>query len=173
LAAGAGILLLPLAAMQVTDEVSWTLGDFAAAGALIVGVGALYELAARTTGDAAYRGGVAVALAAAFLLVWMNLAVGLIGTEEDPANLLYGGVLAVAAVGALVARLRPRGMARALAATALAQALVGAVAVIAGMGQPASPPLELVGVNALFVALWLTSALLFRWAARRQARAGA
>jgi hypothetical protein len=47
------------------------------------------------------------------------------------------------------------------------------IAVIAGMGYPASPPLEILGVNALFVALWLISAWLFRKTAREQAPAGA
>jgi hypothetical protein len=56
-------------------------------------------------------------------------------------------------------------MARTLVATALAQALVAVIAVIAGMGRPASPPLEILGVTALFAALWLVSAWLFRKAA--------
>jgi hypothetical protein len=159
-------LLLPLAAMQVTDEVNWGAGDFAVAGALVLGVGVTYELAARTTGNGAYRAAVAVALAAAFILVWINLAVGIIGTEDNPANLMYGGVLAVGIVGAVLARCRPRGMARALLATALAQAAAAVAAVIGGWGYPASPPLELALLNGGFAALWLASAWLFRKAAR-------
>jgi len=167
------ILLLPLVAMQVTDEVAWDAADFAFAGALIVGTGMTYEVAAKMTGNTAYRAAVAVALAAAFLLVWVNGAVGIIGTEDNPANLMYGGVLAAGLIGAGIARFRPDGMARALVATALAQILVVAIAVIAGMGYPASPPLEILGVNALFVALWLMSAWLFRKAAREQSSTGA
>ena len=65
----------------------------------------------------------------AFLIVWLNAAAGLIGIEDDdPANLLYVGVLAIGFIGAIIARLQPRGLARALFATALAQALVGAIA---------------------------------------------
>ena len=30
---------------------------------------------------------------AAFLLIWINLAVGIIGSEDNPANLMYGAVL--------------------------------------------------------------------------------
>lgn len=91
----------------------------------------------------------------------MNLAVGIIGNEDNPANLMYGGVLAVAAIGAVVAGFRPRGMARALAATALAQALVALIAMIAGLGYTFI-------LTGFFVALWLTSARLFRQAARHQ-----
>lgn len=54
----------------------------------------------------------------------MNLAVGLIGNEENLANLMYIGVLAVGLIGAAIARLEPGGMARVLFAMALAQTLV-------------------------------------------------
>src|SRR4030066_762752 len=74
--AAAFILLLPLLAMQITDEVVWDLADFAVAGALLVGTGLLYELAARQTGNIAYRSAVGVAVVTALILVWMNLAVG-------------------------------------------------------------------------------------------------
>src|ERR687893_1141155 len=127
-------LLLPLIAMQFTHEVVWDETDFAVMGAMLFGACGAYELAARMTGNRAYRTAVGVALAAAFILVWMNLAVGIIGSEDNPANLMYGGVLAVGIVGALVARFRPLGMARALVATALAQALVAVIALAAGWG---------------------------------------
>lgn len=158
--------LVPLAATQVTDEVDWGVVDFAVWGAMLAAAAGACDLAMRMTGNAAYRTAAGVAVAAAFILVWMNLAVGLIGSEDNPANLMYGGVLAVGFMGAIVARFKPRGMPRALFATAFAQALVAMIALIAGMGYPASPPLELLGVNALFVALWLVSAWLFRKAAR-------
>jgi hypothetical protein len=165
-AVAALILLLPLVAMQFTDELVWGPADFAMAAALILGVGAAFELAVRMTGNHAYRAAVAVALAASLLLIWINLAVGIIGTEDNAANLVYGGVLAIGIAGALVARFRPHGMALALAATALAQALVALAALIAGFGQAAI-------VTAIFVAPWLVSAWLFRIAARQQARTGA
>lgn len=172
-AAAALVLLLPLVAMQFTDEVNWDAADFVFAGALLVGVGVPYELAVRKTGDTAYRAAVGVALAAAFLLVWVNAAVGIIGSEGNDANLMYGGVLAVGVVGSIIARFRPRGMARALIATALAQASVAAVALVAGLGSPGSGPLEIVALNGFFVALWLGSAMLFREAARRGPEQGA
>ena len=113
----------------------------------------------------AYRLGVGVALAAAILLVWLRIGVGIIGRDGDPANVMYFGVLAVGFVGALIARLRARGMARALLATALAQAAVAAIALAAGLGYPWSGPLELTLLNGFFVALFLGSAWLFRRAA--------
>ena len=166
------ILLLPLLAMQFTDEVVWDLTDFAVASALLFGAGFTYELVARKTGNIAYRAAVGVAVAAALILVWMNLAVGLIGSEDNPANLIYVGVLAVGIIGAFIARLQPRGMARALFATAFAQVLVTVIALIAGLGYPWSGPLEILVLNGFFVALFVGSAWLFRRAAHGRPEGG-
>ena len=160
------ILLLPLVAMQFTDEIVWDVADFAFAGALLVGVGVAFELAVRMTGNRAYRAAVSVALAAAFLLIWVNAAVGIIGSENNDANLMFGGVLAAGIFGALIARFQPHRMACALVATALAQMLVSVIALIAGLGSPSSGPEEIFFLNGFFAALWLTSAGLFRKAAR-------
>ena len=165
----AALMLLPLFAMQVTDEVVWDLFDFAFFGALLAGAGFTYELLARKTGSTAYRAAVGVALAGAFILVWMNAAVGIIGTERDDANLMFGGVLAVGIIGAIVARFQPGGMARALLATALAQVLVAVIALIGGLGS-AGPiwPRDILVLTGFFAALWLISAWLFRKAAWEQ-----
>jgi hypothetical protein len=165
------ILLLPLLAMQITDEVVWGPFDFAVAGALLIGTGLAYRAATRSAGVTAYKVAVGAALGAALLLVWSVLAVGVIGTEGDPADLMYGAVLAVGIIGAAIARFQPQGMARALLAMALAQALVAVVALIAGKHQaPISSVSEIVGVNALFVALFAGSAWLFRRAAGASSR---
>ena len=104
-----------------------------------------------------------MAVVTALILIWGNLAVGLIGSEDNPANLMYGGVLTVGIIGAVLARLQPYGMARALFATALAQLLVTVIALIAGMYRyPGSSVTEIVNLNIFFVALWVGSALLFR-----------
>lgn len=161
---GAALMLLaPLVAMQVTDEMNWGLGDFGLFAAMLALACGAYELAVRTGGGLAYRAAAAVALAAAFLLVWINLAVGIVGAEDNPANLMFAAVPAVGIVGALIARFRPAGMARALAATALAQAAVGAAALVGGLGEAASLALLTGG----FTTLWLGSAWLFRKAAAR------
>ena len=161
------ILLLPLAAMQLTDEVRWDSADFIFAGVLMGAVGLTYELAVSRTRDRAYRSGVAVALAATFLLVWANGAVGLIGSEDDSANLLFGLVPLTALVGAIGAGFRPAGMARALLAAAIAKLLVtGAVLAIGWSTRSPIWPRELVFAGGGFGCLWLASAWLFGKAAR-------
>lgn len=159
------LLLLPLAAMQFTDEVNWNVADFAVAGALLVGVGVTLERTAKKTGNVAYRAAVGVALAAVFLLIWMNSAVGIIGSEKNEANLMYGGVLAVGLFGAIFGRFQPLGMARTLFAMALAQALVTVIALFAGLGALESGPLEIVLLNGFFIALFVGSGWLFQHAA--------
>lgn len=161
------ILLMPLLAMLFTDQVAWDLTDFIVAGTLIFGTGLAYELVARKGGTMAYRVAVGIALATAFLLVWMNLAVGIIGSEDNPVNLMYFGVVAIGILGATIARLRPRGMARTLFATALAQALVPVIALIIKKPQVTSVEasmgvLGVLGLNAFFVMMFMGSALLFR-----------
>ena len=145
-------MLLPLLAMQFTDEVVWDLADFVVAGALLVGTGLMYELVARKADNVAYRAAVGIAVLTTLIIVWVNLAVGLIGNEGNPANLMYGGVLAVGIIGAIIARLEPHGMARILFATALAQALVSVIALIIGKPQVT---LGVLGVNAFFVMLFV------------------
>ena len=123
------------------------------------------------TGNTAYKSAVGLALATPLLLVWMIGAVGVLGRDGDRADLMYIGVFAVGMIGAIIARFQPHGMARALIATALAQALV---AVIAGMHQaPYTSVGEILGLNGFFVALFLGLALLFLNAARERTPAGA
>jgi hypothetical protein len=168
------LLLLPVVAMQVSDEMNWGPFDFAIAGALLFGTAFVFDLAVRTSGSLAYRLAVGLALGAVFLLIWINLAVGIIGDEGEPANLLYAGVIAVGIIGAVVARFRPDAMARAMLATAGAQALAGVVALAAGWGASGPRwPLDVLGLTVFFVALFGASAWLFRQAAREQAIAGA
>lgn len=162
----AALLMVPLVAMQFSGSgVVWTFADFAVAGTLLLGAGFAYELVARKGGSATYRAAAGLACATALFLVWSNLAVGLIGSEDNPANLMYLGVVAVLAAGAAIARFQPRGMARALFATAVAQVLVPAIALTAGMYVPNLPQVAV--LTAFFAALFAGSALLFRRAAAR------
>ena len=115
----------------------------------------------------AYRLAIVAALATGLILLWIIGAVGLIGVEGDPFDRSYGGVLAVGIVGALIARFRPRGMARAMVAAAFAQALIAVIALIIGKQHSAvSSVVEILGLNGFFVVLWLVSARLFVRAAR-------
>lgn len=152
------LLLAPFVAMQFTGEVRWSARDFIFAGLLIGAVGVALELTVRASRNAAYRVGVAFALLASLLLVSASGAVGMIGNEDNPYNLLFFGAIGVALAGAIIASFRPKGMALAMTAAALVQ---GGIAVV---GMPADVR---GGVLSLAMAsLWLISAALFRSAAR-------
>ncbi|HEY0628220.1 MAG TPA: hypothetical protein VGD23_02725 [Sphingomicrobium sp.] len=151
-------LLLPLIAMQFTREVSWTAGDFLFAAMMFGLVGLTIELAVRTSRSPSYRGGVGAAVAASFLIVWANGAVGMIGNEDNPYNLLFLGVIMVALLGSVLARFRARGMAIAMVTAAAAQVAIG----IGGISTDIRGGI----LSMLFAGLWLLSAALFRNAAR-------
>lgn len=158
------ILLLPL----VTGA-PWTLSDYVAMGVMLGIAGLLVELAVRVSGDGAYRAGALVAVAAGFLLVWVNLAVGLLGSEDNPANMLFAGVILTAVLGAVIARFRPTGMARAMFVAAGAQFLVGIAALAGGLGSDGPQGLhEAVAGTAIFGALWLIAGGLFSKSARNE-----
>ena len=106
-------------------------------------------------------------VAAGFQLVWANLAVGFLGDEDSPANLMFLAMLAVALAGSLVARLRARALARTMASTAAAQVVVGGFGYFAGFASPGGDGIyEIVMGTTLFAGLWLTAAWSFHKAAR-------
>ncbi len=154
------LLMLPLVAMQFTDEVNWTAEDFIAAGVMLGGAGLGTEFLVRQSSSHAYRAGAVFAVLAAFLTVWANLAVGMIGDEGNPYNLLFGGVIVTGLLGMILARFQPAGMAVAMVVTAVAQAAVGAFGLSAD---------RLGGVLSMaFAGPWLLAAALFWYAAREQ-----
>jgi hypothetical protein len=169
------LLLVPLVAMQFSEEWNWGLFDFVFAFVLLFGTGLTYELVARKADHIAYKAGVGVAVVAALLLVWINAAVGIIGDDEST-NLIYCGVLTVGMLGAFIARFEPQGMARASFAMAIAQMLVPVIVLIIPnlRGALMEPPgvVGVIGLNAFFAMLFVGSALLFRKAAQEHYPAG-
>ena len=152
------VLLLPL----VTGA-PWTLFDYVVAGALLGGAGLLLELVARTSGSLFYRAGAVLAVAASFLLIFVNGAVGFLGNEDNPANLMFAGVIGVAVLGSVLAGFRAAGMAWAMFAAAAAQLCVGILALALGWSSPGDAGLyEVVMGTSVFGTLWLVSGGLFR-----------
>ena len=159
---GAALLLsIPAIAMLFTNEVDWDETDFIVMGALLAFACGVYEVGARLSGSRAYRAGFALSIVTGFLMVWINLAVGIVGSEDNPVNLLFFGILLVGAIAAPLGRFTPRNMARALQATAIAQALV--TIWIALMGD------FVFVLSGFFIAAWLSAAHLFKVAAEEQA----
>ncbi len=74
------LLLIPLVAMQFTDEVNWTLSDFVVMGVLLLGTGLMCELVMRKVNNIKYRVAICGVILAALVLIWIELAVGIFGT---------------------------------------------------------------------------------------------
>jgi MFS family permease len=169
IAIGTGVMLLIPLFLWLLAIWHWRPGALVCAIVLLVGAAGLtYELVAKKKmSNKAYRFAVGVAVATVFVLVWMNAAVGGI-LGDDPANMMYFGVLLVGLIGALIARLEPQGMSRALFATALAMVLVPAIALVIGTPAFANGVPAVFGLHAVYAMLFVASALLFRRAAREQ-----
>ena len=74
------LLLIPLIAMQFTNEVVWELNDFVAAGVLLYGTGFLIDLAIRKVKNKENRIALCVAILLVLALIWVELAVGIFGS---------------------------------------------------------------------------------------------
>jgi hypothetical protein len=167
------ILLIPLLGNHFVDGWNWPLRAFVLVGTLVFGTGLTYQLVTRNVDAIAYRAALGVALAAAFVLVWGNFIQA--ADDVNPAAMMYFWVPLVGVIGAAIARFRPEGMARALFVTAVAQALVLAIALVR------NPPVASwsaavwrgFGGNAFFFMLFVGSALLFRKAGRGESAPGA
>jgi hypothetical protein len=157
----AGLLLLPAVAMRFTAEVDWGAEDFVIFGAMLAAACGALELLLRRAADPWYFAGFVLAVATAFVLLWANLAVGVIGGDQHPANAWFLAVFAVGLLGAALARLRARGMAWTLRATALAHAVL----VLAALAFWPDEALRAAIPNAVLIALWLLSAMGFARAA--------
>ena len=156
-----------LLSLPLIFRAPWTLGDYIIAATAFAIVGGAIEVAVRKSTDKWYRGGAAMALLTALLLLWINGAVGIIGNEGNPANLMFVVVILMAVAGSIAVRFEAAGMARAMAVAAGAQALIAAGAFSYGLG--AMEPPGLLGVIMLilaFAVMWLLSAVLFAKAAR-------
>ena len=153
------VLMVPLVASQVVEGWHWGAGGFVMAYVLFFGTGMAYALIARKMSAWSYKAGVGVALVAGFALGWSNMVQ--VADSGHPENLVYHSVLAVGVVGALLARLEARGLARTLFVMAATLALI---AVILPSGAPPDMARRMAIGHGVYVALFTASGLMFRHA---------
>src|SRR5262249_787479 len=152
-----GLLMVPLVASRVVDGWKWRRASFVFVYVLFFGTGLAYALIARRMGVWAYKAGVGLALVAGFALGWSNMVH--VADSENPANLVYYSVLAVGTVGAWLARLEARGLARTLFAMAATLALI---AMMLPSGAPPYLARNMAIGHGVLVALFAAAGLLFR-----------
>jgi hypothetical protein len=118
--------------------------------------------------ESAYRAGVAVALAASFLTVWTTLV------RDDGTGIGYFMLILAAVVGGFSAWFRPAGLARTMLGVAIMQALLGiAIATAPSTASMPDGSFKTLMFNGFFAALWLTSAIFFRVASKRENKVAA
>lgn len=152
------LLLLPAVAMQFTREVQWGAEDFLFAALVFGTAGGLLELAARASADLAYRIAAFVTVLGCFLIIWVSLAVGIIGESDNPRNIVYFAVVGMIATGAVAARGDAQGLKRAMMWMTGVQLLVALMHV--GPARMAVP------IDLFLAALWAASAALFAKASK-------
>jgi hypothetical protein len=157
-----GLLMAPLVASRVVEGWNWGPGAFVFTYVLFFGTGMAYALIARKMNAWAYKAAVGLALVAGFVLGWATMVH--MSETENPVNLVYFGVLAVGAVGAGLARLEARGMARALYAMAAALAVAWVITQVLLSDTPAGPVWNIGVMHGGFVLLFAAAGLLFRHA---------
>lgn len=158
------ILAIPFIAMQFTGQVKWSLSDFIIMGILIFSTGFSYVLLTRLAPNIIHRAAIALAIGSTFLLIWANLAVGLIGSGPNAANLMYIGIVAIVIIGTFLSRFTTSGMERVMFTAAIALVLFAVIQLLAKMNQyPGSSVTEIIAVNAFFAALFAAAGLLFRY----------
>ena len=74
------LLLIPLIAMQFTNEVKWDSRDFIIMGVLLLGTGLMCELVMRKVKKIQHRVLLIATILVALFLIWAELAVGIFGT---------------------------------------------------------------------------------------------
>lgn len=168
LAAGTiALLLIPFTGMQFSNEVDWSARDFILAGTLLFGTGFSFLLITRNSDNILYKAASGMAALSGLFLVWSNLAVGLIGSEDETINLVYFGVIAIGLIGAFLARFKAQGMALTLFGMAIACVVITVVALSMGMQDlPHSSVTEIIGVNSLFILLFTLSGILYHHVAQ-------
>jgi hypothetical protein len=143
-----------LLALPAILRFPWTASDFIIMGLLLGSVGLGIEYLVRLSGNAFVRLGAILAVLTSFMTIWSNLAVGMIGSEDNNYNLLFIGLLALVLTGSIRVRMHPAAMVKVMLAAAAGQ---GALA-LGGLAVDQRGAL----FSGIFVISWLLSAALFR-----------
>lgn len=159
--AALALLALPAIAMQFTGEVDWTLSDFVFAAIIFGLVGLAIELTVKLARTKLKVLALLVAIFAAFFTVWSNLAVGILGNEDNPVNLGFFVLLLAGLITGLAVRFRARPMVWIAASLAAGQFAIGIYA-----ATTADRSYVEWGVLAFFAFIWSFSAMLFAKARR-------
>ncbi len=125
--------------------------------------GLLITLIFTRKAPASFKLACALGILPVILISWINGAVGIIGAEENPANLLFVGVFAAGLLPAVRSGFSPDGLSRAMLAAAAAQLTAAViVALLAGFSHSIKMAAGMLAVNGCFAAIWAAAYVLLQ-----------
>lgn len=173
------ILMIPLTAMQFESGVNWSPADFIIAGILIFSTASAYKLLTWKYKTNFYRAAIGLSLLSGLMLVWVNMAVGILGSENNPVNMLYGVVLAAGFLGAIASGLKPKGLMYTMFSMAVLQVCVPLAGIV--IEKPAGMPVSeflyrwhqhgftgVAGITVFFTVVFVAAGLMFRNAVKAE-----
>lgn len=157
------LLCVPAIAMRFPGSgFDWSAIDFVVMGTLFAAILGAYEFLSSRAPGFTYRAASGLTTLGLFLLIWMNLAVGVIGTEQNDANAMFAAVIAIVVGGGILARFRPKGMRLTLFTAAAAQAAIGMIAVAGNLGyEDPNWPRDVIFLTLFYTGLWAVAGILF------------
>lgn len=163
-------LIIPLTGMLLSAGVNWGLFDFIFAWVIIFGSGFTYKFITSKISNTKYKAALAIAVFTSLFIVWSNLAVGIIGSEDNPVNLIYFVMLFAVIIGGVAVKFHPKGLSILMFAAAAAHGLIPFIAfVLIGAENIERFTREmnvLIGIHLFIIMLWTISGLLFRYSAQ-------
>jgi hypothetical protein len=156
------VLLIPFTASFLSEEMDWSPFDYILVWIMLFLTGTAYSFITRNSKDAVYRIAVGLAVVSGLMLTWVNLAVGLIGSEDNPINLSYFFILALGILASFMMRFKAVYMTMILVSMAFGMVIVAVVALFLNMQSlPQSSVTQIMGVTGFFMMPLLVAAILF------------
>lgn len=160
------LLLIPLIALQFYEEFNWTFFDFLIAWILFFVTGFIYKFSLFKANNIEYKIASATALLTGLLLIWVNFAVGIIGSEENPINTVYFLVILIGIIGSSIASFNAKGMSLTMFFMAGAMGIILiSLLIYASLNFDKLPGLSvwgLISFHAFFIVIFAASGILFR-----------
>jgi len=159
-------IFLVFLSILIPNEVQWK--ELVAYIIILSAIGGIYEVWQWLKKKSSYyRYAFIIGFLGAFFIGWANGAVGIIGNEDNPANLMYVAIFIVGLIGSLISRFKPHGMSITLFAVALVQLAIPFIALFIWPAKASWGGAGVIGVfiiNAIFALLFIASGILFRHA---------
>jgi len=164
-----GVIFAVLVGLTLAGKLDWGVMDFVFVTVILFGGLGAYRFVSGRGQGRTFHLAVAMSLATALSMIWVTLAVGIIGSEDNQANIMYVVVLGIGLLGSIIARFRAPGMKWTMVWVTIAQFAVTILAYTIWKPETEEHVFSTVILNLCYVMLFLSSAVLFHRASRQVA----